>query len=73
MEVNECFVTMSKGCIKISDGSQRTGVFRPTTIIPGYSVCNVNDTPNLGRYVWSLEAVLPPSTTDNIIHSRVYN
>ena len=65
VEVNGHFETVSQGRIRTSGSSQMTGAFHqmPTTV--GYSECNVNDTPNLGRYLASLEMVLLPSTTSN--------
>ena len=40
-----------------SDGSLRTGACYHTPINTANTACSVNDTPNLGRHVASLEAV----------------
>ena len=65
MEVNEHFATVSQGRIRTSDHSQRTGPFHPMPITAGYTDCSVNDTPNFGRYVASLEVVQLQSKTSN--------
>ena len=47
------------------DEGQGIGAFHPTPITRGYTACGVNDTPNPGRYVASLEVVPPSSKTSN--------
>ena len=41
------------------------GAFRTTPLTTNYTICSVNDTPIFGRYLMSLETVLPPSKTSN--------
>ena len=60
---NRCFATVSQSCIWTLDDSWRTGAFCPMPLTANYTARSLNDTPNLARYVASLEAVPQPSKT----------
>ena len=47
-----------------------TGAFGPMPITPDYTACSVNATPNLGRYVASLEVVPLPQKIYNLGHTK---
>ena len=64
VEANGRFAAMSQDCIRTSDGSCRTGAYRPMSI----TASSVNDTPNLGRHTASL-VLLPCKTSNNGTYS----
>ena len=66
MEVSGRFANVSHKVAckpqKVTEGQE---AFHPVPITVGCTICSVMETPNLGRYVASLNGVLPPSKASN--------